>query len=811
MQIDAIEIIDSKNSTLKMTPDEKIVVPGETATYKFRVTNIGNFADTAYLSTSLSKKAESLGWSATILDTKFKKIDNKVALGEVTGFRNGGTGPGVYAEVILNVTAPLTAQVGEYLPITVTAVSAGDAGKSAMIEFITRIGLTHGVAAQVLPAEQNIHAGESAKYAVVVKNTGSAHDDFTLSPTMESAAVAAGWTYSISDASFSIPPGRFYSAILTVNAPSGAANESKAKVNITATCVQSPDKKSNASSTTTVKAKVDGVKVAADRYSANTPSGTSVAYEITVTNTKIPGTDNRTDNISLTAMPVPEGWNVTLKNMSGAAASNVTLGPGNSTKLTLTITVPLTALAGAELATIVKAISGNNAAAFDSIVVVTRITGIVDVMIECDNVAKNVEPGTSVAYSLRVRNFGTDWDTIRLSTNVLPTGWNATLSSTSATLKPMDYKNVTLTITAPSTAAPRTYILTNVKATSATDPDEYDSIILNTTIATYDLNITSKYGKTEEYVLPGGAASYVLVINNTGTTSDTQRISVSIPQSLKAMGWNATIDKTTVTLDPANTADVLLRVTAPINATASSSASVTVSASSASSASKPSVTRTLSTVTHVFDYVTKDVDGDGAKEFAVDKDRNATNGYEYFMEYPGSSNITHMIKSVDLNSDKKLEFLLGRGLASNVPVKYWDPNRGILTDINHSVGMDNDSKPEYFIDTTGAGKPTILYDMENGTWLPVLVMDVNGDGKPDYLVDENKDGIYDKYHDPAGEEGNYAVVYYDEKTGTYSSAPPAEKTPFGTLMGALGAYWYLLVLMLAVVILGFAVYGARKK
>jgi len=87
---------------------------------------------------------------------------------------------------------------------------------------------------------------------------------------------------------------------------------------------------------------------------------------------------------------------------------------------------------------------------------------------------------------------------------------------------------------------------------------------------------------------------------------------------------------------------------------------------------------------------------------------------------------------------------------------------------------------------------------------------VNNDGIKDYLVDTDKDGIYDAYHDPNGEEGNYAPAYYDSKTGTYSSSPPAERTPIESLLGALTAYWYLAVLCAIIVLLAVIVVGKRR-
>ncbi|MDD5502284.1 MAG: hypothetical protein PHH26_02340, partial [Candidatus Thermoplasmatota archaeon] len=168
-----------------------------------------------------------------------------------------------------------------------------------------------------------------------------------------------------------------------------------------------------------------------------------------------------------------------------------------------------------------------------------------------------------------------------------------------------------------------------------------------------------------------------------------------------------------------------------------------------------------------------------------------------YIEYPGSSNFTHAIKTVDLNSDKKLEFLLGTG-SSDVPAIYWDPIRDILTGIAYAADMDNDGKPEYFIDTNADGKADVYYDMQNNTKTPVIYSDVNGDGKQDLVVDKNGNGKAD-----AGEQ------YYNSAADSVNSIP--QETLQSQLAGMLAKYWYIVVLALVVLILAGIVVGVRKQ
>jgi uncharacterized membrane protein len=785
LKLDPITIIDKSNSTIEITDYQKTVSPGVTATYKFRLTNIGNYEDVAYLSISLSEKAKKQGWAATIMDSKYKPID-KISLGKVASV-SAGDGPGLDAEIILNVTAPLTAQVGEYLPITVTAVSAGDASKFEQISFVTRIGETHGTGIEVLPASQFVHPDEVAQYLVIVKNTGSSYDNYTLTSKIDSSTVP-GWVQSLSKTTLSVPPGMTYSVILSVDAPSATLDGSNCKVNVTATCVQDATKKASAIATTTVKPLVSGVSVTVNPASDNVQPGNTVDYEITVSNTRTTGEN---DTINVTAAPIPEGWTIKFNSTNSDNVSAI-LGPGKSAKFTLSITAPADAIAGTKLLTILKAVSSLNAAVFDSENIITSVAGFVGVAVECEESAKTVEAGKIASYVLRVRNVGADWGTIALTRNTLPAGWSSTFSRDSLTLRAKEFKDVYFNITAPTSAADNTYILTNVVATSQTLRIVTDSILLNTTIVSRGVNAVAKYG-TEAYVLPGGIASYVITVNNTGTTSDVLDISALLPTALKSAGWNASVDSSQVSLLAGATADVVLRVTAPLNATSGSSATISMKAASHS---KPSATKSIATTTYLYNYISKDVDGDGNAEFAADKDRNATNGYEYFMEYPASLNTTHLVKTVDFNGDKSVEMLLGR--TSGKPDTYWDPARNILTRIQYSVDMDNDSKPEYFIDTNGDGKVDILYDMENGTKKSVIYEDVDGNSKQDLVVDENGNGVADQ-----GEQ------YYNTAADRANSVP--EETIQNQLAGMLAKYWYVAVLALVVLILAGIVVGARKK
>ena len=482
---------------------------------------------------------------------------------------------------------------------------------------------------------------------------------------------------------------------------------------------------------------------------------------------------------------------------------------GESKQLILSLKAPTNAIAGTSVATIVRAVSANPAI-FAQKAITTNVTGLVAISVSADELEKYVDPGSFTDYSIRVYNDGTDIDTIRLERSAPYPNWNVQFAggqpdmSMALNIPAKSFRDVSMRVTAPSNAQPAFDMPTEITARSLTNTSIFSRVTVTTRVAFREVNISAV--STEKYLAPDEQTSYVITAWNNG--SGREQVDVSLLGGMPA-GWTASLDKPNAVLESGASVDFILTVKAPKDAPSQSSATVVVKAASHSLSS---VFKTLPIVTRIYQYVTADVDDDNSPEFAVDRNNNITDGFESFKEIYEEGRHSRALYILDGDKDNKKDFILDT-VNNTKPDTYWDPDNGTITKITKFVDEDNNTAtPEaFFLDANNDGKPDYLYIPKNGTLMPVLVQDVNKDGKPDYLIDVNNDGIYDTYHDPAGKEGNYAPVYYDSKTGTYSAAPPVEKTPFGTLIGTLGAYWYLAVLLALVLILAIVVVNVRRR
>ncbi|PKK86473.1 MAG: hypothetical protein CVT48_00975 [Thermoplasmata archaeon HGW-Thermoplasmata-1] len=784
ISLDAIEITDHANHTLGLADMEKTLVPGGNVSYKFRVTNTGNFGDNAYLSSSLSSKQKQDGWKVEMFDEAGDIIgeDGYIALGTVNAGAYTGTGPGLDAEIVVNVTAPTTAQAGVYLDLTVTAVSKGDASKFDQISFLTTIAETKAVDLSVLPESVAIHPGKTANYLVTVHNSGSTYDEFALSAALDSASVAKGWAASFSQGTVGVPAGRSYGTVLSVKAPSNAASGETCTINVTA--FNKNDAKVNKS--IVVEARVEsfvaGLTVSANPASGSVRSGESRTYEITVENKQ-----TIDDTILVVACPVPAGWNVTFA--SGSKETSVSLGAGNSTKLILAVKAPVDAIAESEFLTTVRGVS-SNVAIFDKVGIITKVTGQVGVRIDYDYLAKTVEPGGYFNYPIRIWNEGTDWDTISITTSAPQPGWTVAAADAALTIPPLSFKQTYVNVSAPESAEMGVSMNTLVTARSGKDSTIYKTVTFNTTVAIRALDLIKAYNLTMTRQFPAESAFYMLTVKNTGTLTDEFGVTVSMPAELLEQGWNASLDvNTTSQLLVGQSKDIKLNVTAPLNATSGDYALISVRAQSQG---RVSVAKTAVVNVSICDYAARDLDGDGVMEYAGDIDGNATTGYERFFDSGIGNNTTAMVYRVFGDPINKTGFIL-TSVDEGVVYKYWNPHDDVVTNITYLANITGDELREIFIDTTGNGKVDAVFFPETGMLYPVIIVDI--DGVEHFVVDLNGNGVMD--------EGD--IVYNPTTAETYTVMP--EESLADKLLG----YWYVYLLAAVVALLAIVVSSVKRK
>jgi uncharacterized membrane protein len=252
----------------------------------------------------------------------------------------GGT-----ADVPLVLTSDAFVQVGDY-GFTVTA--GGDNGASASVSGDLVLqgraappdAQSHGVVVTLIPTQASAGQGTLARYEVRLTNTGSTDDSFTLSTTGIPAGLSAGFGQTTVD----VPPGasNFRDVALTLTPKPGTALGAD-PFTVVATSTSKPAITAAAGGTAVVLANGVGL-------SLNPPSGAPGGkFAVTVTNT---GNVKDTFDLSLAG---PAALVATL------ATKTVTLSPGASQSVAITMGAVDFALAGALNLTAMATSRGNPA------------------------------------------------------------------------------------------------------------------------------------------------------------------------------------------------------------------------------------------------------------------------------------------------------------------------------------------------------------------------------------------------------------------------------------------------------------------
>jgi hypothetical protein len=131
-----------------------------------------------------------------------------------------------------------------------------------------------------------------------------------------------------------------------------------------------------------------------------------------------------------------------------------------------------------------------------------------------------------------------------------------------------------------------------------------------------------------------------------------------------------------------------------------------------------------------------DVDNDSVNETAINANNITDDGFEVY-EDPNSNT---KAKPIDGDFDGMTDWLIDIKPYGTYE-KYWDPDDGILTNVNRT---DSD----YYIDTDGDGKPDIIYNSFEDAF--VVRRDVDSDSNLEEALDHDFDGSFDEYRDTNG-------------------------------------------------------------
>ncbi len=427
---------------LTFEPNRAITTPaGSVISYTHFLTNTGNGPDTFGL-TAVSSR----GWPVQL-------PPNPISL-------NSGAG----ATVIVTQTIPLGAS-GLTDTLLVTATSTISPTAWGMVTDTTTVSGTLGTLSVTI-APDNLGSGlpgQVIQYSHLVTNTGDITETFSLD-----AVSGNGWAVTVSPPGLQLNPLQSQPVTVSLTIPAGIISGTVDVVTVTARSDTDSGVFDTATDTTTV-GQAAGVLLEPDQFQTVDPDQ-DIVYTHVVTNT-----GNGADTFSFSAAS-SRGWPV-------QTPPAVTLGPGVTATVAVTLTVPPGAASLVDTLTI-TATSAVDAAVWDTAVDTTSVNGpppTLGVLLAPDNSSTD-DPGVTVQYTHRITNTSTVTETFVLSA-VSSQGWTVSVTPQFPRLGPGQYNVVTVRVTIPAGASGGEVDVTTVTAVSMSDSSVRDTATDTTTVA----------------------------------------------------------------------------------------------------------------------------------------------------------------------------------------------------------------------------------------------------------------------------------------------------------------------------------------
>jgi uncharacterized membrane protein len=466
------------------------IADGTNAVYTHTLTNAGNYTDTFALT-----KISSQGWTVTLLPT-----------GPVQLAGGGST------TVVVTVTVP--AGTGGLSDVTViTATSQGQGSVMDTATDTTNVNLNLLV---ILEPDRSgsTDPGTTITYTHTLTNGGNGTDTFSIA-----ASSSNGWPVSILQPP--APPvlntGQATTVIVSMTVPAGTFGMVDTLV-VTATSQTDGNVYDTATDTTNVSMTPD-VQFEPDRAGSAGPA-TTITYTHTLTNA-----GNGPDTFDLMGIS-SNGWTVE------AGPASIYLGPGVTSTVVVSITVPPGTASGTIDTAVITATSQYSSAVKASVIDTTTIDQVFGALLEPDR-SGGGDPDTDVVYTHTLTNTGNGPDTFTIEATS-SNGWTVQVGPASVPLAAGASTTVIVTVTIPAGATSLLVDTTVVTATSQTDGGAFDTAIDTTTVGRlFGVQLEpNNSGSTG----PATTITYTHTLTNSGNYTDTFSLS-----PVSSQGWSVVL------------------------------------------------------------------------------------------------------------------------------------------------------------------------------------------------------------------------------------------------------------------------------
>ena len=216
-----------------------------------------------------------------------------------------------------------------------------------------------------------------------------------------------------------------------------------------------------------------------------------------------------------------------------------------------------------------------------------------------DTMVHAVEPGRSTVFRISVKDLGMYPENVALSKGTSPTGWTASLNTTSVDLQVGRPVEVLLTVSVPSNALKDTQVNISVRGDTARQGAKARNDTVFAEVLVDPFYYPDLEGEFLKYVDPGGTAIFNITLTNLGNAHDDIMVSLEGPG---ASDWSVSVEPIMASLDPLTNITIHLKVTAPKNAVAGDRLIMDLRAKSGTWSNRTDVHRTTTIVRQFYDF-----------------------------------------------------------------------------------------------------------------------------------------------------------------------------------------------------------------